>query len=571
MTITLEDMENPCGGSNENSEQAGMCPNSDSSESDRTDTLLLDSQLQQLNLKKQNDQLRELLEQLETSRAMYSDLYDFAPVGYVTIDESCSVIAINLTAANLLGIDREFLLKQSFLRFITPEDLKNFQLHLQQIRETGVRRHEFEMRLQRSDGGSFWALLEANTVWKGEYRFIISDISRHKQAERELLYMHKLESLGRMSSGIAHDFNNLLQSVLGNLELALMRNDNQDRLRKHIKQAVKAAESAAKLSALMLSYSGRGHFITKPVDLNDLVGDCSTLLTTAVAGSISVSLTLAEALPPVMADAEQIEQVLMSLIVNSSEAIGEEKGSITISTGVGEFDQSTLNNSRLKEKLPPGRYVWFEVRDSGCGMDADALFKLFDPFYTTKFTGRGLGMSATHGIITAHRGAVFVESALGSGTTIRILLPIAVSSLAEVQATSGETGEVVLEAELTQPSKVVLFIDNDEELRKVTVEMLEELGFVVLATSDSEKLLENFRKQSERVSFVMLNKSIPRADGIGMIKELKSIKPDVKILLASGYSREDMTERFKGLEIDGFMKKPFSIGHLKKELQRILH
>lgn len=419
MTTTKSDSVNPSGGRNE----SGAFPNGNVSA--REDRNVWEMKLHQTELEKQNDQLHEMLEQLETSRAMYSDLYDFAPVGYLTIDDSCSVIEVNLTAANLLGVEREFLLQQSFLCHIDPDDLNTFRIHLEQIMETGARRHEFELRMLRSDGSGFWTLLEANTVWKGEYRFIISDISRHKKAEQELEYLHKLESLGRMSSGITHDFNNLLQAVLGNLELALMKSDDQERLRTHICQAVKAAESAANLSGLMLSYSGRGHFVSKPLDLNDLVTDCSTLLSACISRSIFLEIKAADGLPPVNADAEQIKQVLLSLIINSAEAIGDEKGTITITTGVSEFDQLTLNNSRLKEKLSAGRYAWIEVRDDGCGMDSDTLYKLFDPFFTTKFTGRGLGMPATHGIISAHRGAIFVESKPGNGTTVRILLPTA--------------------------------------------------------------------------------------------------------------------------------------------------
>lgn len=412
---------------------------------DDLDICLSELKLHQAELEKQNDQMREMLEQLETSRAMYSDLYDFAPVGYLTINDSCSISDANLTAANLLGVERESLLMHSILTHIDPEDLNAFRIHVQQIIETGVRRHEFELRMLRSDGSGFWAQLEANSVWKGECRLVFSDISLHKKAEQELLYLNKLESLGRMSSGIAHDFNNLLQSLLGNLELALMRSDDQKSLRKHICQAVKAAESAAKLSGLMLSYSGRGHFVSKPMDLNALVADCSTVLAVCIPDSIQLEINAADGLPPVNADAEQIKQVLMSLITNSAEAIGDEKGTIMITTGVSEFDQMTLNNSRLKEKLPAGRYVWIEVRDSGCGMDSDTLYKLFDPFFTTKFTGRGLGMPATHGIISAHRGAIFVESKPGSGTTVRILLPI--FDHPETASTSMPRGEKIFTAQ----------------------------------------------------------------------------------------------------------------------------
>jgi nitrogen-specific signal transduction histidine kinase/ActR/RegA family two-component response regulator len=386
--------------------------------------------------------------------------------------------------------------------------------------------------------------------------------------ERQLFYIHKMESLGRMSSGIAHDFNNLLQAVLGNLELALMKLPVDSNVCRHISQASLAAERAATLSGLMLAYSGRAAMTARELNLNNLVEEYFRLLNASIPGSITFEIKLAKALPLIKADAGLLEQVLMSLIANSSEAIGDAEGSITISTGVDDFDQAVLDRSRLEEKLPAGRYVWIEVRDSGCGMDDDTLYKLFDPFFTTKFTGRGLSMSATHGIIRIHRGGIFVESRPDSGTVIRILFPIVETSSAEAELHSD--GHPAAQPEAIQADDVVLFIDDDETARMVIVSMLEQLGFKVVAVSDSERACRALREQLNRICVVLLNKSLPRVEGINLINELKSIKTDVKILLASGYSEEEVVERFRGVAIDGFMQKPFSMGRLENELQRLI-
>ena len=504
-------------------------------------------------LKVENDELREKVLQLETSRAMYYDLYDFSPAGYLTLNEEGIITEANLTAAALLGIERQYLINCNLNHYIHPEDSAGFYSYFKRIVETGSRQ-EWELRLFNPDGTTPWVRVEANTVWEGEYRVIISDINAHKQVEqelteanelfsmfmryspvytyikevtchgsrvlrasdnfvqitgmsgsemcgkqmdelfpaefaekinqedhkvvssgqllkveeifngrnyttikfpvyigdrillagytidttdrckaeeerlhleRQLMYMHKMDSLGRMSAGVAHDFNNLLQAVLGNLELALMKIDDQERIRKHVSRAVQAAEDAARLSGLMLAYSGKSRTLIKELDLSELVDGNAALLSASISNSITLDFQLDRALPPVKVDAGLIQQVLMSLVANSSEAIGAGNGLITISTGVSWFDRVVPDRSRLEEKPPACRYVWMEVRDNGCGMDDETIFKLFDPFFTTKFTGRGLSMSATHGIIRAHGGAILVDSTPNAGTCIRILFPIA--------------------------------------------------------------------------------------------------------------------------------------------------
>lgn len=246
---------------------------------------------------------------------------------------------------------------------------------------------------------------------------------RHR-IERHFLHIQKLESLGTMSGGIAHDFNNLLQVVLGNLELSLMKLPEEAPAFNYICEAVSAAKQAAQLSGMMLAYCGKGFFDIKELDLTGLVEKNAAMFTAAISKGIKFSLELDHALPLIMADYDQIRQVIMNLIINASEAISDSHGSVTLSTGVKEFDKKTLNSSRLEEKLAVGSYVWLEVTDNGCGMDASTRDKLFDPFFTTKFTGRGLGLSAAQGIIRAHKGAILIDSTPGVGTAIRVLFPI---------------------------------------------------------------------------------------------------------------------------------------------------
>lgn len=280
-----------------------------------------------------------------------------------------------------------------------------------------------------------------------------------QRLERRLLHIQKVESLGTMSGGIAHDFNNLLQAVLGNLELSLMKLPQDTPVRNLLCQAVKAAERAAKLSDLILAYSGKGVFDIKEINLTRLIEKNIAMLVAAISKSITLELKLDQYLPPIMADGNQIQQVLMNLIINASEAIGNCNGLISLSTVVREFNQKTLDLSRLEEKLAAGRYVCLEVSDSGCGMDEVTREKLFDPFFTTKFTGRGLGMSAAQGIIRAHKGAILVESDPGIGTVVRMLFPIA----AAVQREEANCSLTVEDASTaSRHSGVVLVVDDKE-------------------------------------------------------------------------------------------------------------
>jgi PAS domain S-box-containing protein len=263
----------------------------------------------------------------------------------------------------------------------------------------------------------------------------IQDISERRKLEEErvtleqqLRQVQKLESLGVLAGGIAHDFNNILMAILGNADLALMRIDQASPARENLAQIGKAATRAAELAKQMLAYSGKARFSVESIDLNEVLEDMIHLLEVSISKKAVLRLNLQPALPPVEADATQIRQIVMNLIINASEAIGDESGVISISTGALECTRAYLKDVWLDEKIQEGSYLFLEVSDSGCGMDKETLARLFDPFFTTKFTGRGLGMAAVLGIIRGHHGAIKVYSEAGKGTTFKVLLPAGLRS-----------------------------------------------------------------------------------------------------------------------------------------------
>lgn len=382
------------------------------------------------------------------------------------------------------------------------------------------------------------------------------------QMERHLLHIRKLESLGTMSGGIAHDFNNLLHVILGNLELSLLNLSGDNTVRNFICQARSAAEQAADLSGMMLDYSGKGMLEMKALNLTEFIEGNVSMLRAVFPMNIKFKLELDRTLPLIMADGHQLQQVIMSLITNAIEAVGTAAGTITLASSVRMFDQSSLDKSSLVKKPAAGSYVCLEITDSGCGMDEVTLDKLFDPFFTTKFTGRGLGISAAQGIIRAHNGAIIVESTPGAGTTVRVLLPIADCSGAD------QPLRAVVAVETAILPGTILIVDDEAIIRMLMEEMVVALGFDALTASGGKEALQIVKEQGDRIRLVLLDYSMPGMDGVAVFKELRKIRPDIAVLLASGYSEEAVAERFKGLGLNGFIKKPFNLNCLVDALQR---
>ncbi len=261
---------------------------------------------------------------------------------------------------------------------------------------------------------------------------IVRDISEGKRAEEErlemerrLLHAQKLESLGVLTGGIAHDFNNLLTAMLGNMELALLDLPADSPARPSIVQATRSVHRAAGLVRLMLAYAGKGSMVPAPLQLSEQIGAMEPLLRTSIAKNVTLELNLAHDLPFVLVDPCQVEQVALNLVINASEAIGDQPGTIHLSTGLLECDKAYLAESCIEEKPPAGRFVHIEISDTGCGMDEETQQRLFEPFFSSKFAGRGLGMSAVLGIVRAHQGAILLQSEPGQGTVIRVLFPVA--------------------------------------------------------------------------------------------------------------------------------------------------
>jgi len=409
---------------------------------------------------------------------------------------------------------------------------------------------------------------------------VFRDITERKRAEeekllleRQLQHTQKLESLGVMAGGIAHDFNNILMIILGNADLALNELSPMSLARGSIREIEKASKRAAELVKQMLAYSGKGQFVIEPIDAGKLFEEMAHLLKVSISKKAVLRYNFAENLPSFDGDVAQISQIIMNLITNASESIGDRSGVIALSTGAMNCDRAYLNSvsetlrASLGDPLPEGFYVYFEVADTGCGMDKETIENIFDPFFTTKFTGRGLGMSAVLGIVRAHKGAIKIHSEVGKGTTFKVLFPT--NKLPDNSFASRRKDDA--EVKDWRGRGTVLIADDEEMICKVGKQMLERLGFSVLTASDGHEALKMFRQHACDIACVLLDMTMPHMNGEETFREMRRIHPDVTVILCSGYNEQEVTQRFAGKGLAGFIQKPYTMATLKEKLMEILH
>ncbi len=386
--------------------------------------------------------------------------------------------------------------------------------------------------------------------------------AERRALERKLQEAQKLESLGVLAGGIAHDFNNLLTGVLGNASLARMDLPLDSPVQSMLEQIELAAQRAADLCSQMLAYSGKGRFVVKRLDLNALIEDTTRLLQASISKRAVLKFSLAEKLPAVLGDATQLRQVVMNLVINASEAVGEKSGFISISTGLTRADHSDLAGTFFAPDLPAGDYLYLEVADNGGGMAPEVHARIFDPFFTTKFTGRGLGLAAVLGIVRGHRGALKVLTEVGRGTSFKILFPCA-EGPAETPGSEPATPAG------WRGSGLALIVDDEETVRVTVARMLEACGFTTRLADHGRSGVEAFSAAPDEFAFVILDLTMPHMDGEEAFHKIMAVRPATRVLLMSGFNEQEITARFSGQSLAGFIQKPFTLPALREKLQEI--
>ncbi len=393
---------------------------------------------------------------------------------------------------------------------------------------------------------------------------LIRDITREEEARIGRERREKLEGLTILAGGVAHDFNNLLTGILGNANLGMSKLEKDSPVRANLEQIEKCSLEAAGLCRKMLAYAGQESMELHEVDLNDVIGHLHHLLRGVVTADISLKVEPGMAVPPVIAEASQIEQVVMSLVMNAAEAIGDKDGEIRIATGVGRIGKGDLKTLAFPSALPVGNAAFFEVSDNGAGMTRETLSRAFDPFFSTKFTGRGLGLSTVQGIVNSFKGGCAITTVPGKGTTVRIYLPPA------AKAKKSAAKKEVDPLKQREQGGLILVVDDEPGVCETAKEMLELLGFSVVTAGCGTAGVEEYRRRRAEISAVVLDMTMPDMRGVEALTEIRKIDSRATVLMMSGYPQATVSGEMGTDKPDGFLLKPFSLEGLAKSVRNVL-
>ncbi len=507
---------------------------------------------------------------LMESEQRYRELTNLLPQTVFELDLKGNFIFVNRYAYEATGYSPEDVKKGfNVLQIISPEDREKAMNNIKEVLTTG-RQSGCEYTILRKDGTTFPVISYSSPIIiEGKpagLRGIVVDITEQKKAEEErrklelqLQQAQKLESLGILAGGIAHDFNNILTGILGYADLALMETAKDSPAKDYIQQLVISSRRAADLTKQMLAYSGMGKFLIRPINLSEAIKNMTKLLEVSVSKKCLLTYNLPEDLPIIEGDIAQIQQIIMNLIINASEAIGDNNGEIKIETGIINYDRICVSGI-MAENLQKKDYVYLEIKDTGSGMTEELQNKIFDPFFTTKFTGRGLGLAAVLGIVRGHHGTITVSSKVGSGSVFTVFFPV--SEKFEITGTGRDRNN-------NHINDTVMVIDDEQTVLAVAEAMLKKLDFKVLTENDSRKTLDLFKNNKEKISLVILDMTMPYMDGSEIFKQLKKIKPDVKVILTSGYNEQAAINHFTEKDLAGFIQKPYTLEELKKIIEKV--
>ena len=519
-------------------------------------------------------------EELRRGEERFRRFFHLSKDGTAMVRPDGRFATVNDVLSRLLGCSRLQLLQRTWQQLTHPEDLEGEQELFDAVIAGEREGYQIEKRFMTQDGRTLVSKVSTRALRRSDGqadRLIVfvedqterrAAVAEQERLQLQLLQAQKLEGLGVMAAGIAHDFNNLLTGVIGNahllqVELSLAVTNPA---RASLDALLSAAERAAALTQQLLAYSGKGARSLEPADLSYEVQQMSELLNSLTPKKVELRLDLGVELPQAQVDVNQLQQVVMNLVLNGAEAVGEEGGTVWIRTGA-EFVDPFANGNWVLPPSQEGRYAWVEVLDTGQGMDAATLSRVFDPFFTTKRSGRGLGLAAVLGIARGHGGALLVQSDVGRGSLFRVYFP----------SGSVTSGEIPLDLEHrpeptpSSSGPVILVIDDAEVVRTFCRKSLEQRGFEVVVAASGSEGIAAYRRLSSAVSLVVLDMSMPDMDGVETYQELAKIEPEVRVLFVSGNAEAEMRRRLVGVEgAVGFLPKPFAPKALADEVEQNL-
>jgi PAS domain S-box-containing protein len=570
-------------------------------------------------LRHQNEELAATHVQLDLERNRYQELFEFAPNAYLVTDHAGIVVQANRSAARLFQVPPLFLPGKALAAYVATEDRARFRRLIASMQRDGQSRiASFKLQPRKGatvDAEVTYSAVPSHGADTATVRWMVRDVSEQERLARQIRalnaelesriaartadlteaqrlsqelvekeqmarraaeaseaqsrHVQKLESIGVLAGGIAHDFNNLLHVVLGNADIALSNLTAGSSAREPLEEVVRATLRAADLTRQLLAYSGKGAVVVRHLDLSTEVREMATLLRTSISKQATLAWELASDLPAVSADPTQIRQIVMNLITNASDALGSGGGTITLRTGVTRLED--LEHQRFgaplqgEEPAEPtrGPLVYLEIGDTGTGMTPDTLSRIFDPFFSTKFAGRGLGLAAVMGIVRSHHGLIRIRTEPEEGTAFRVLFPAVTGSASKTTKPSGERSE-------WRGTGTILVVEDEEGVREVAERILQDIGFQTIGAEDGRHALDLMEEVGDSVTAVLLDLSMPRMGGAETFRRLREMRPELPILMMSGYTEQVVAPQFSnaGPGNTGFLQKPFLAEDLIAVLRR---
>ncbi|MFW6332674.1 MAG: response regulator [Thermodesulfobacteriota bacterium] len=528
---------------------------------------------------------RQAERDLQRSQARYRTLYEAitdALFVHPMADDGAMgrFTEVNEVACERYGYSREELLNMRPADIVAPETETDLEWIVEKLSGGGNVIFEQIHRIQ--NGGRIFAEVHANAFQLDGSLCVLSlvrDISERKQAEADRRQMEnriqtlqRMESLMVMAGGIAHDFNNILMVVIGNMEIGMDDPGLSPQALKNLMESKNAALRAADLVKQMLAYSGKGHFVVEPVRLNEAIQETAELLKTTCGSHAELKIRPSSESPVIDADKSQLTQIIMNLIINACESLDQtDGGRVTISTGVEICDtaclKATLSDAWLgyDEPLKEGRYAFLEVKDEGCGMDPETRRRIFEPFFSTKFQGRGLGLPSVLGIIRGHQGFIRVDTQVSQGTVIRVLLPV------PEQVDNPSSAELSLAArEVLAGEGLILVVDDEPSVRRLIRMMLEKMGYEVITAADGNEAVRVYHARSDVLALIVMDLTMPGMGGVDTFQALQRAGCDIPVVLASGYSEAQLRTQHGEKGFAGFLHKPFQKQTLSEMLVQVL-
>ncbi len=518
----------------------------------------------------EQDPLQRSRRELEIERSLRITQHsvDSAPIAIFRLDSDGRVVAANEAACRSLGYSEQELTALTIFDIdpnFTPEA---WRAHRAVTQVSGGRTLQSAHR--RKDGSVFPIEVTVRQLLFDGALYSVSfvrDISERVQAETErrrleerMLEAQKLESLGILAGGIAHDFNNLLMVILGNIDLIRCGGGFPPETESQLVDVDAAARQAADLCRQLLIYAGKGERVRQPVSVSALLREQAQMLEVSASKAVKLNFAIAEGLPELAGDPSQLRQVFLNLIINASEAIEGPKGEITLETELAVFGAEELAALHLSAPLEPGPHVVVRVTDTGRGMTEAVRSRIFDPFFSTKTTGRGLGLAAVRGIVHSHGGAIAVRSEVGRGTTFRLHFPVAEGHVAAAPPATRLRPD-------WRGEGLVLLVDDELALRELGAQMIQRLGLDVVTAKNGREAVALYRELRERISCVVLDWIMPEMGGAETLRELGAIAPGVRVIVASGHAPGDIASHLRNQEIVALLRKPFDLGELGRVLQ----